>query len=123
MDHKFILQFYLKGNLKKPIKFNYGRFTSRTFDHTNVEVLFKTEAQPDEKIYDIIQEINHITQKKAYYLEDLKTKYIYLDKIEFTDKNITVKETQQKNKIMYFDTSMFLIGGEGSKCRLEINLE
>ena len=91
MDHKFILQFYLKGNLKKIIKFNYGRFTSRTFDHTNVEVLFKTEAQPNEKIYDIIQEINEITQKKAYYLEDLKTKYIYLDKIEFTDKNITVK--------------------------------
>ena len=90
------------------VKFNYGRFTSRTFDHTNVEVLFKTEAQPDEKIYDIIKEINEITQKKAYYLEDLKTKYIYLDKIEFTDKNITVKETQQKNKIMYFDTSMFL---------------
>lgn len=123
MGHKFILQFYLKGNLKKPKKINVGRFTSRSFNYPNIDVLFKTEAQADEKIYDIIKEINDITQKGPYCLENSKTKYIYLDKIEFTDKNITVKEAQQKNKIMYLETSMFFVGGVGGQSRLEINLE
>ena len=68
MNHKFILQFYIKGNLKHPKKYNIGRFEACSFNYPDIDVVFTTEARSDEKIYDIINEMNSYTQEKAYEL-------------------------------------------------------
>ena len=53
MSHKFILQFYIRGNKRKPSMTNVGRFKASSFDYPNIDVLFSTEAKSHEKLYDI----------------------------------------------------------------------
>ena len=123
MDKKFILKFHIKGNLKKPKMYNVGRFKANCFNYPDIDVIFETEARLDEKINDIINEMNNHTQAKVYELTDSKIKYLYLDRIIFEDKNITVEEVYNKNKILYLSTNMFFINYYGAGARLEINLE
>jgi hypothetical protein len=125
MNHKFILQFYIKGNLKHPKKYNIGRFEACNFNYPNIDVVFTTEARSDEKIYDIIHEMNSYTQEKAYELPEkrLNIKFLYLDSIVYKDKNITVADEYKKNKILNLETNMFYIESNGAGARLEISLE
>ena len=125
MNHKFILQFYIKGNLKHPKKYNIGRFEACSFNYPNIDVVFTTEARSDEKIYDIIQEMNSYTQEKVYELPEkrLNIKFLYLDSIVYKDKNITVADEYKKNKILNLETNMFYIESNGAGARLEISLK
>ena len=120
LDYKNILKYL---NKKKPKIYNVGRFKANCFNYPDIDVIFKTEARLDEKIYDIINEMNNHTQEKVYELTDSKIKYLYLDRIIFEDKNITVEDAYNKNKIFYLTTYMFNIYSYGAGARLEISLE
>ena len=125
MDKKFILQFYIKGNVRRPKKYNIGRFKSSCFNYPDIDIMFKTEAHSDEKIYDIINEMNSHTQTTVYELPEKKSniRVLYLDSIIFKDKNITVGEEYKQNTTLYLNTHMFYIESNGAGGRLEISLE
>ena len=125
MNHKFILQFYIKGNLKHPRKYNVGRFEACSFNYPNIDVVFTTEARSDEKIYDIIREMNDCTQLKIYHLPEKKDniKFLYLDGIIYEDKEITIGEIYKKGKLHFFHTHMFQISSIGMGARLKIGLD
>ena len=125
MNHKFILQFYIRGNVRKPSAKNIGRFKASCFNYPNIEVLFTTEAESHEKLYDIIHEMNGFTQTKIYRLPEQKEniKYLYLDGIFDENKEITIGEMYKKGKLHFFHTHMFQISFDGMGARLKINLE
>jgi hypothetical protein len=125
MNHKFILQFYIKGNVRRPKIYKVGRFKASCFNYPDIDVVFKTEARSDEKIYDIIKEMNSYTQEKVYQLPERKSniKFLYLDRIVYEDKNITVVEEYKKSKTLYLHTHMFYIESNGADGRLEISLK
>ena len=125
MNHKFILQFYIRGNVRKPSAKNIGRFKASCFNYPNIEVLFTTEAESHEKLYDIIYEMNGFTQTKIYRLPEQKEniKYLYLDEILNENKEITIGEMYKKGKKHFFHTYMYKISSVGMGARLIISLE
>ena len=125
MSHKFILQFYIRGNKRKPSMTNVGRFKASSFDYPNIDVLFSTEAKSHEKLYDIIHEMNGFTQTKIYRLPEQKEniKYLYLDGISNENKEITIGEMYKKGTKHFFHTYMYKLSSLGMGARLIISLD
>ena len=98
------LEIIISGVKNKPnsIKRTNSRLKIIPFDYYSTRKLFTTEAFSDEKINDIIYEINQYKNQKINQFN------IYLDHINDVDGNPTIKEIYQKRRFFkYLITSNY----------------
>ena len=114
----YLLEFLLRGTNNLPV-IKKGRFKviSYDYDYSNTIFVFSTKAKPEEKIIDIVNELNQFTQTNSYNNEGTK---IYLDKIIFDDNILIVKELYEFYTELNLNTFMYNSNENGKICILKI---
>jgi hypothetical protein len=112
----YLLKFHLRGTNDLPL-IKKGRFKVMNYDYTNTTFVFSTKAKPEEKLIDIIKELNQSTQSNPYNNEGSE---IYLDNVIFNDNILIVKELSKFYKELNLKTYMYNTTEFGKICILKI---
>jgi len=112
----YLLKFHLRGTNDLPL-IKKGRFKVLNYDYSNIAFIFTTVAKPEEKVIDIINELNQYTQSNPYNNGGSK---IYLDKIIFNDNILIVKELSKFYTELNLNTYMYKTIDFGKICVLKI---
>ena len=112
----YLLKFHLRGTNELPLT-KKGRFKVMNYDYNDTKLVFSTKAQPEEKLIDIIKELNQSTQFNPYDNEGSK---IYLDRVIFNDNILIVKELSKFYTELNLNTYMYNTTEFGKICILKI---
>ena len=110
----YILKIYIKGTYEEPV-ITKGRFRVINRCYSDDIFCFTTKAKDSEKLFDIIKELNDYSQLN--YHSEKNTK-IYLDKVIFDDKKITILELGNNYINIFLDTFMYKSEEIGKSCKI-----